>query len=65
MPVLPSSGFPNWGRLVEGQFGQNGQKPHENDEIGIFGSKQWGEGGHGGQVNFSGIGGGSPLSPPH
>ena len=28
-----------------GQFGQNGQKLHENDKIGIFGSKQWG--GHG------------------
>ena len=26
-----------------GQFGQNGQKLHENDKIHIFGSKQWGD----------------------
>ena len=26
-----------------GQFGHNGQKLHENDKIGIFGSKQWWE----------------------
>ena len=43
-----------------GQFGQNGQKLHENDKIGIFGSKQWG----GGQANFSGSGGDPPQSPP-
>ena len=54
------AGFPNWGRLVGGQFGQNGQKLHENDKIGIFGSKQWG----GGQDNFSGSGGASPPVPP-
>ena len=35
-------GFPEWGQLVGGQFGQNGQKLHENDKIDIFGSKQWG-----------------------
>ena len=47
-----------------GQFGENGQKLHENDKIGIFWSKQWGD--MGGQANFSGSGGGgSPhLSPP-
>ena len=39
-------GFPNWVDCW-GQFGQNGQKLHENDKIGIFGSKQW-EGGMGG-----------------
>ena len=56
-------GFPEWGQLVGGQFGQNGQKLHENDKIDIFGSKQWG----GGQANFLGSGGipPSPLpSPP-
>ena len=40
-------GFPNevdW--FGGGQFGQNGQKLHENDKIGIFGSTQgWGGGG--------------------
>ena len=52
------TGFPNWGRLVGGgQFGQNGQKLHENDKIGILGSKQWGGGHRGGQANFSGSGG--------
>ena len=34
------SGFPKWGRLVGGQFGQNGQKLHENGKIGIFVLKQ-------------------------
>ena len=43
-----------------GQFGQNGQKLHENDKIGIFGPKQWGEG----QANFSGSGGIPPVPPP-
>ena len=35
--------FPNSVRLVGGgeQFGQNGQKLHENYENGILGSKQW------------------------
>ena len=65
MPVLPSSGFPNWGRLVGGQFGQNGQKPHENYKIGIFGSKQWGEGGDmGGKSIFRVLGGIPPQFPP-
>ena len=36
------AGFPKWGRLVGVQTGHNGQKPHENYKIGIFGSKQWG-----------------------
>ena len=44
------------------QFGQNGQKLHENDKIGIFGSKQWGGGGAG-QANFSGSGGIPPVPP--
>ena len=52
-----STGFPNWGRLVGGQLGQNGQKLHENYIIDIFGSKQWGEGSGGRQVNFWGSGG--------
>ena len=49
-----------------GQFGQNGQKLHENDKIGIFGSKQWGEGetwrGEGRPI--SRVVGGSPSNPP-
>ena len=49
------SGFPNWGRLVGGgQFGQNGQKMHENDKISIFGSKQWEGHGGGGPSQFFG-----------
>ena len=60
--VFPVAGFPNWVRLVGGQFWQNGQKLHENYKIGIFGSKQWGD--MEGQANFSGSGRGSPLSPP-
>ena len=44
--------FPKWGRLVGVQFGQSGQKVHENDKIGIFGSKQWW--GHGGTSQFFG-----------
>ena len=39
--IMSVQGFPNgidwWG----GQFGQNGQKLHENYRISIFGSKQW------------------------
>ena len=42
-----SQGFPNgvdwW--VGGGQFVENREKLHENDKIGIFGSKQWG-GGH-------------------
>ena len=37
---------------VGGQFGQNGRKLHENDKIGILGSKQWVN--MGGQANFLG-----------
>ena len=48
-----------------GEFGQNGQKLHENYKISIFGSKQRGGDGHGGQANFLIIGGGSPQSPPY
>ena len=58
-----NAGFPKWGWLVGGQFGENGQKLHENDKIGIFRSKQWGD--MGGQANFLVSGGGSPQSPPH
>ena len=46
-------GFPNGVDWWGGQFGQNGQKMHENDKIGIFGSKQFG-GGHGGTSQFFG-----------
>ena len=54
------SGFPKWGRLVGGgQFGQNGQKVHENDKIDIFGSKQWGEHRGGDKPIFRVVGGGS------
>ena len=35
-------GFPNGVDWWGGQFGQNSQKLHENDKIGILGSKQWG-----------------------
>ena len=57
--------FPKWDRLVGqgGQFGQNGQKLHENDKFGILGSKQWG-GTWGGQPNVSGSGGDPPSVPP-
>ena len=55
-----SSGVDQWG----GQFGQNGQKLHENYKISTFGSKQWGGGHEGGQANFSGSGG-DPPSPPY
>ena len=41
-PYASHSRFPKWSRLVGRQFGQNGQKLHENSKIGIFGSKQWG-----------------------
>ena len=36
-PSPPLPGFPNWGQLVGGQLGQNGQKLHENYKISIFG----------------------------
>ena len=55
------TGFPKWGRLVEGQFGENGETLHENYKINIFGEKQ--RGSMGGQVNFSGSGGDHPSSP--
>ena len=59
---LPPSRFPNWGRLVGGQFGQNGQKLHENYKIGIFESKQWGGGG-GDKPIFWVVGEISPAPP--
>ena len=43
-----------------GQFGQNDQKLHENDKIGISGSKQWG----GDKPIFQVVGGGDPPPPP-
>ena len=43
-----------------GGFRQNGQKLHENDKIDIFVSRQGGD--IGGQVNFSGGGGGVPRT---
>ena len=48
----------------EGQFGQNGQKLHENNKISIFGSKQW-RGGRGGGGTFFRVVGGIPPIPPH
>ena len=61
-----STGFPNWGQLVGGgQFGQNGQKLHENYKIGIFGSKFFGGGAWGGDKPiFRVVGGGDPGIPP-
>ena len=32
-------GFPKWGRLVEGQFRENGQKLHENYKSNFLGGK--------------------------
>ena len=58
------AGFSNWGRLVGGQFGQNGQKLDENYKIGIFGSKQWGEAWGGDKPIFQVVGGDPPQSPP-
>ena len=46
-----------------GQFGQNGQKQHENYKIGIFGSKKWGGGGWG-TSQFFWYWGEIPPSPP-
>ena len=40
MPGVHKTGFPKWSRLVEDQFGQNGQKLCENYKIKSFGSKQ-------------------------
>ena len=55
------SGFPKWGRFVGEQFGQNGQKLHEDYKINIWQNSV----GHGGQANFSGSwGGGIPPVPP-
>ena len=61
---IDKSEFPKRGQLVGGQFGQNGQKLHENDKINIFGSKEWGRGACGGQANFSGSGGIPPIPAP-
>ena len=36
------SGFPKWGRFVGEQFGQNGQKLHEDYKINIFRAEQCG-----------------------
>ena len=44
-----------------GQFGQNVQKLHKNDKIGIFGAKQWGR--RGLQANFLGSVGIPPNTP--
>ena len=52
-------GFSNGVDWWRGQFGQNGQKLHENYKIGIFG-QNWG----GGQANFLGSGGEIPPVPP-
>ena len=60
MDTHTKQGFPNG--VDWGQFGQNGQKLHENDKISIFGSKQLG--GMRGQANFSGSGGIPPPVPP-
>ena len=56
------TGFPKLGRLVGGQFGQNGQKLHENDKIRIFGSKEWGDMG-GDKPIFRVVGGILPVPP--
>ena len=56
------TGFPKWGRLVEGQFRENGQKLHENYKSNFLGGKAEGET-WGGQTNFSGSGGDPPQSP--
>ena len=53
MPPHASQGFPNRGLQVWGQFGQSGQKLHENFKIGLFGPKK-GEGDMGGLANFFG-----------
>ena len=48
-----------------GQFGQNGQKLHENYKVGILGSKQWrGTWGDGDKLIFWVVGWGAP-SPPY
>ena len=44
------------------QFGINGQKLHENEKIGTFWSKQWGD--MGGQANFLASVGNAPTLPP-
>ena len=41
-------GFPKWAELVGRQFGQNGQKLHENYKINILGQNSGGHGGGGG-----------------
>ena len=47
------------GSTSGGTIWRNGQKLHENDKIGIFGSKQWG-----GQANFSSSRRDTPSPPP-
>ena len=59
MPPHASQGFPNRGRQVWGQFGQSGQKQHENFKIGLFGPKKRG-GGHGEISQFLGVVGDPP-----
>ena len=55
-------GFPNGGNWWGGQFGQNGQKLHENYKIGILGSKQWGRA-WGNKPIFRVVGGSHPIPP--
>ena len=57
------AGFPKWGRLVGRQFGQIGQKLHENYKIGISGSKQWGNMGVDKPI-FRVVWGIPPVPPP-
>ena len=57
-------GFPNRVNWWGGQFGQNGQKLHESDKIGIFGSKKWG-GGEGNKLIYRVLGEDRHPSPPH
>ena len=53
-----NEGFPNGVDWCGGQFGQNGEKLHENDKIGILGSKQWED------KPIFWVVGGIPQSPP-
>ena len=57
-------GFPNRVNGWEGEFGQNGQKLHENDKIVILVSKQWGGHMEGGKLGGGRLVGGSPQSLP-
>ena len=56
---LSCTGFPKWDQLVRWQFGQNGQKLHENDKVNIFRSKQR----VGGHANFLASRGYPPSLP--